>query len=137
MGSDLVLRRERQRRHWSLTYVSGLTGIAAADLSMIERGERKVFPGWRRRIAAAFQEPEELLFAIPNAVIPAMTMSDREDERYVTALVMRLRAALVEKLSDTMDPENAAELVAEFEAAVIRCVLAGARRPTQAQAPSR
>jgi transcriptional regulator with XRE-family HTH domain len=59
----LRLRGERRRRRWSLTHVSGLTGIAAADLSVVERGLRYPHPGWRRRLAAAFELPEEELFA--------------------------------------------------------------------------
>jgi transcriptional regulator with XRE-family HTH domain len=46
-----------------MTRVAGLTGIAASDLSQIERGARPAFPGWRRRLAHAFGMPEEALFA--------------------------------------------------------------------------
>jgi transcriptional regulator with XRE-family HTH domain len=63
VGVELVLRRERQRRGWSLLIVSAKTGITSGDLSLIERGKREAFPGWRRRIATAFGQPESVLFA--------------------------------------------------------------------------
>lgn len=56
------LRAERLRRGWSLVRVSALTGIAPGDLSMLERGLRPPFPGWRRRLARAFKLPEAELF---------------------------------------------------------------------------
>ena len=59
----LNLKVERLKRSWSLTRLSGLTGIAASDLSAIERGLRPAFPGWRKRIARAFGLPERELFA--------------------------------------------------------------------------
>jgi transcriptional regulator with XRE-family HTH domain len=68
----LQLRIERQRRGWSLTRVSGLTGIAASDLSAVERETRIPFGGWRRRIAKAFGVPEHELF------VPAEAGSERE-----------------------------------------------------------
>lgn len=60
------LRQERLRREWSLTRVSGLTGIAATDISAIERGIKYPFPGWRRRLAAAYRLPEATLFPDEN-----------------------------------------------------------------------
>jgi hypothetical protein len=36
--------------------------MAAQDISAIERGIRHPFPGWRRRLAAAFKVPEAQLF---------------------------------------------------------------------------
>jgi transcriptional regulator with XRE-family HTH domain len=57
------LREERKKRGWSLTRLSGLTGIAATDLSMLERGLRSIFPGWRARIARAFGLPSSALFS--------------------------------------------------------------------------
>jgi transcriptional regulator with XRE-family HTH domain len=56
------LREERLRRGWSLTRVTVATGIAAGDLSLLERGLRPAFPGWRRRLAAAFEMSEAELF---------------------------------------------------------------------------
>jgi transcriptional regulator with XRE-family HTH domain len=58
----LELRRARQRRGLSLTKLTALTGIATTDLSLLERGLRPLFPGWRRRIAEALGMPEEDLF---------------------------------------------------------------------------
>ena len=60
----LVLRTERRRRGWSQTRVSGLTGIAQADLSGLERGRLPAYPGWRRRLAQVFDMAETELFAI-------------------------------------------------------------------------
>ena len=56
------LRAERRRRGWSLTHVTVLSGIATADLSLVERGLRPAHPGWRRRLAVAFRLPETVLF---------------------------------------------------------------------------
>jgi transcriptional regulator with XRE-family HTH domain len=56
------LREERRQRDWSLTKLSALTGIAATDISAIERGIKYAFPGWRRRLAAAFKVSERELF---------------------------------------------------------------------------
>lgn len=58
----LQLRKERERRRWSLTYVTRKTGIAANDLSMLERELRPAFPRWRKRIARVFGLPEGRLF---------------------------------------------------------------------------
>ncbi|MDP1568954.1 MAG: helix-turn-helix transcriptional regulator [Vicinamibacterales bacterium] len=59
----LKLRTERLRRGWSQTQVTLRTGITPADLSMIERGLRPAYPGWRRRLSEAFALPEDYLFA--------------------------------------------------------------------------
>ena len=56
------VREERLKRGWSLTHLSGLTGIASSDLSMVERGLRPAFPGWQRRLARAFHLPTGVLF---------------------------------------------------------------------------
>jgi transcriptional regulator with XRE-family HTH domain len=61
-SSDSRLRQERRRRGLSQTKLSALTGIAATDLGAIERGIKYPWPGWRRRIAAAFKLPESALF---------------------------------------------------------------------------
>jgi transcriptional regulator with XRE-family HTH domain len=58
----LELRRARQRLGLSLTKLTALTGIATTDLSLLERGLRPPFPGWRRRIAEALGMREEDLF---------------------------------------------------------------------------
>lgn len=59
----LKLRGERQRRGWSLVDVTMKTGIASADVSLIERGLKPAYPGWRRRLSKAFGVPEVDLFA--------------------------------------------------------------------------
>ncbi len=65
----LRLKVERLKRGWSQTHVSMRTGIAAADVSAVERGRRYSHPGWRRRLAAAFRLPEDVLFAeAPDSV---------------------------------------------------------------------
>lgn len=54
----LQLRVERQRRGLSQTKLSGMTGIASTDISAIENGWKRPFPGWRKRIAKALGVPE-------------------------------------------------------------------------------
>jgi len=49
----LKLRQERLRRGLSQTKLSIMTGIAATDISAIENGWKRPFPGWKRRIAKA------------------------------------------------------------------------------------
>jgi transcriptional regulator with XRE-family HTH domain len=58
----LEMRRERQRRGWSITEVTRRTGIATTTLSQIERGLIPAYPGWQRRIAKAFRMPASALF---------------------------------------------------------------------------
>lgn len=58
----LRLRKERQRRGWSLTQLTVRTGIDSAALSKIERGVWPCGPEWRRRIATAFGLSEADLF---------------------------------------------------------------------------
>ena len=58
----LRLRTERQKRGWSLTRVTVLTGIEGSALSKIERGVWPCGPEWRRRLVEAFGLPEEVLF---------------------------------------------------------------------------
>jgi transcriptional regulator with XRE-family HTH domain len=60
------IKQERARRGWSQTRLSALTGIAAADISAVERGRKYPHPGWRRRIAAAFGMAESELFSAPR-----------------------------------------------------------------------
>jgi len=59
----LKLRSERLARKWSMTLVSGMTGIATSDLSQLERGLRPAYPGWKSRLARAFKVPADELFA--------------------------------------------------------------------------
>lgn len=47
------LREERKKRGMSQTKLSGLTGIASTDISAIENGWKKPFPGWKKRITKA------------------------------------------------------------------------------------
>ncbi|MBU4532180.1 MAG: helix-turn-helix transcriptional regulator [Firmicutes bacterium] len=49
----LKVRQERQRRGISQAKLACLTGIGAPDLSSMELGIRKPFPGWKKRIARA------------------------------------------------------------------------------------
>ncbi len=58
----LKMRQERERRGWSLVDITMKTGISPGDLSLIERGKRELFPGWKRRIAKAFGMSESELF---------------------------------------------------------------------------
>jgi transcriptional regulator with XRE-family HTH domain len=60
--SVLQLKIERLRRGWSLTKVTQMTGISASDISLIERGLRPAYPGWKKRLAAAFEMLESDLF---------------------------------------------------------------------------
>lgn len=58
----LAMRRERIRRGWSLMDLAMRCRIDPGALSRIERRKWPCCPGWRRRIAAAFNMPEEVLF---------------------------------------------------------------------------
>lgn len=49
----LRLRQERKRQGLTQTKLAALTGIAAPDICAVERGWRKPFPGWKRRISEA------------------------------------------------------------------------------------
>jgi transcriptional regulator with XRE-family HTH domain len=59
----LKIRKQRLSRGWSITHLTVLTGIDAASLSRLERGQIPAFPGWRKRLAEAFGMSEEVLFA--------------------------------------------------------------------------
>jgi transcriptional regulator with XRE-family HTH domain len=56
------INAERRRREWSQTKLSAKTGIASPDISALEGGKRYLYPGWRRRLAAAFKMSERELF---------------------------------------------------------------------------
>lgn len=58
----LVLKRERIRRGWSLTKLCVKTGIDPGAISRIERRIWPCGPGWRQKLAAAFDMSEEELF---------------------------------------------------------------------------
>lgn len=67
----LQLREERLSRGWSLTALSGRTGINASVICQIELGHQRIFPGWRRRLSQAFGIPAEELFEnIPKPPSP-------------------------------------------------------------------
>jgi transcriptional regulator with XRE-family HTH domain len=53
---------ERERRGWSQSFVTRLTGIAQSDLSAFENGRRAAGPGQRRRLARALGLTESELF---------------------------------------------------------------------------
>lgn len=58
----MQLTIERQRRGWSKSELARRTGIGLTEICRIEAGKIYVYPGWRRRIAEAFDLPEEELF---------------------------------------------------------------------------
>lgn len=58
----LALRVERQKRGMSQVKLCGLTGISPSDISAIENGIKKPFPGWKARIAEALGMPADELF---------------------------------------------------------------------------
>lgn len=61
-----MVREIRQAKGLSCERLARQAEISATDLSKIERGLRRAYPGWRRRIASALQTPEAELF--PEAV---------------------------------------------------------------------
>jgi len=70
MAVILYLRQERQRRGWSLTYVTRMTGISPGDISLIERGLRTPFPRWQAELARAFGMPARRLFRASSPGTP-------------------------------------------------------------------
>lgn len=54
----LRLQEERKKRGMSQTKLSGLTGIASTDISAIENGWKKPFPGWKKKITKALNLSE-------------------------------------------------------------------------------
>jgi transcriptional regulator with XRE-family HTH domain len=63
MAKILQIRRERQQKAWTLAEVSKRTGISIPDLSRIELGEVRVYPGWSRRLVRLFRMSADTLFA--------------------------------------------------------------------------
>jgi len=59
----LQIREERRKKGWTLAEVSKRTGISVSDLSRIEVGQVRVYPGWSRRLVRVFQKPADVLFA--------------------------------------------------------------------------
>lgn len=51
----LALRKERERRGWTLDKLSKKTAISQPDLSRLERGLCPAYPGWKKKIALAFR----------------------------------------------------------------------------------
>ena len=58
----LRLRQIREQRELSLRDLGTQTGIASGDLSLIERGLKPAWPGWRKRLSRVLGTPEEILF---------------------------------------------------------------------------
>jgi transcriptional regulator with XRE-family HTH domain len=58
----LQIREERRKKGWTLAEVSKWTGISVSDLSRIEVGQVRVYPGWSRRLVRLFQRPADVLF---------------------------------------------------------------------------
>lgn len=56
------LKKIRQKRGVSQLRLAFLTGISPADISRIENDVRKAYPGWRKRLADALGESEEVVF---------------------------------------------------------------------------
>jgi transcriptional regulator with XRE-family HTH domain len=61
---DLVNRVREFRKKKGLTQLdlADITEIYQNDISQIETGGRKVFPGWRKRLSEALEVEEEILF---------------------------------------------------------------------------
>lgn len=60
------MRPIREAKGISLRALSLRVGIAHADLSLVERGIRPCWPGWRRRLVRVLQVPADELFAPAN-----------------------------------------------------------------------
>jgi len=58
------LKKVRQERGISQLKLAFLTGIGPSEISRIENGWIKPYPGWRKRIAQALDVGEDQLF--PN-----------------------------------------------------------------------
>lgn len=58
------LKAARIGRQMSQTKLSGLTGIAQADISALECGRAYPHPGWRNRLASALEVSEAELFGV-------------------------------------------------------------------------
>jgi len=58
------LQEVRKQRELSQLRLSFLTGIPPSDISRIENGWLKPYPGWRKRLARALGVSEAELFPI-------------------------------------------------------------------------
>lgn len=56
------LREFRKKNNLTQLDLSKLTDIYPNDISQIETGYRKAFPGWRKRLSEALEVEEEVLF---------------------------------------------------------------------------
>jgi transcriptional regulator with XRE-family HTH domain len=75
-GQENRLRRERLARRWTLRTLAAHTGIFEPDLSLIERGLRPAFPGWRRRLARALRVSEATLFGEGFVTTPKVRVQE-------------------------------------------------------------
>jgi transcriptional regulator with XRE-family HTH domain len=58
----LALRKERERRGWTLDDLAHKAKIGKGDLSLLERGLIPAYPGWQERISKAFKMSRADLF---------------------------------------------------------------------------
>jgi transcriptional regulator with XRE-family HTH domain len=65
------LRRWRERQGWSLTEVSGLTGLSRSYLSRVERGEREPAAATKVLVARRLGAPVADLFPAAVGEAPA------------------------------------------------------------------
>lgn len=56
------LRKIRERKGLSQLELGRRTGIAGNIISTLERGRIYPYPGWRRKLAAALEIPEDKIF---------------------------------------------------------------------------
>lgn len=57
-----LLRETRLKKGLSQLDLAKLTNIAPTDISRIENGWLKPYPGWRRKLTEALDVPEDELF---------------------------------------------------------------------------
>jgi transcriptional regulator with XRE-family HTH domain len=67
------LRERRIAAGLSQCRLAALTGIASPDISAIERGRKRPFPRWRKRLALALETDEAELFADFDKPAPEAT----------------------------------------------------------------
>jgi DNA-binding XRE family transcriptional regulator len=60
------IRRWRQREGLTLAEVSGLTGLSVAMLSLVERGQRRLLPKTKVRVARRLGVPLRELFDVED-----------------------------------------------------------------------
>lgn len=63
-----ALREWRERQGWTLAEVSGLTGVSASHLSLIERGQREAPPRLKVLIARGIGAHITDVFPVPELV---------------------------------------------------------------------